>query len=233
MTSYGAPNLLILGCSKNKKEGPGSAIEVYDGPLFRTARRRLPEVDWPLDVWIISAKHGILRQTDWIEKYDEVLPTTPNLDFKEKVANQLSGMLPKALNRVLIVASKRYIAHLPIELIRARSTEFEVFSKSMGKCQSRLLGWLGINQASTARRANSLGPLKQFSNPYDWMAIHDAAKKTAGNRSVQWHALIEGKRIPAKKLVSVLTGAPVSSFETCHALALLQRNGIETCRVSQ
>lgn len=141
-----APDLLILGCSKNKKEGPGPAIEVYDGPLFRTVRRRLPEVDCPLEVWVVSAKYGILRQTDWIEKYDEVLPTTPNLDFKEKVANQLSEMLPKALNRVLIIASKRYIAHLPIELIKDRATEFEVFSKGMGKCQSRLLEWLGVNQ---------------------------------------------------------------------------------------
>lgn len=236
MTSDDMRNLLILGCSHAKKEESGPAIEVYDGPLFRTVRRRLAEVNWPLDIWIISAKHGILRQTDWIDKYDKVLARTPNSGFHDKAAFQLAEMLPNELNRVLILAPKRYIAQLPVESIRARSVEFEAFSDRMGKCQARLLGWLGIDNGRAPHLPSSLGPLGMFSKPIDRIVIHEAAQKlsekcSSANQVIQWYALIEDQQIPAKKLASALTGAPVSSFETCHALALLRRNGIETCRV--
>jgi hypothetical protein len=236
MKSEGSRSLLILGCSLAKKEEAGPAIEVYDGPIFRTVRRRLPEIDWPLDVWIISAKHGVLRQTDWIANYDEVLLTTANSGFREKTEHQLADMLPSALNRVLILAPKRYIAQIPLELISDRSEKFEVFSDRLGRCQARLLEWLGIDNIRKAHVPISLGPLGKFSKPIDKIFIHEAAQKLAekcssASQVIQWYALIEDQRIPAKKLTSVLTGVPVSSFDTCHALALLHRNAIKTVKV--
>ena len=69
--------LLILGCSKRKREGyrRAPALEVYDGPNFQTLRKYFRENGWPpgLIIKIISAKYKIIDATTLIEPYDERL----------------------------------------------------------------------------------------------------------------------------------------------------------------
>ncbi|MDK3157106.1 hypothetical protein QPK87_11020 [Kamptonema cortianum] len=236
MIEDGELDLLILGCSGKKRQQRGQAIDVYDGPLFRTVRRRITEIGRPLDILIISARHGIIRQDHVIDPYDETLPKSENPEFANRVASELIKMLPLALKSVLILAPRHYVAHLPLDIIRLRSTDFDVYSGRIGKCQARLLDWLGIDYHTEPRKPNSLGPLSSFSTPIDASEIQQAAKLLAitsisSNRVTQWYALIDNHHVPVKRLVATLTGAPVSSFETCHALALLHRNGIETSRV--
>lgn len=236
MTKEGGRDLLILGCSQKKKPQPGRAIDVYDGPLFRTVRRRISESHKPIDIVIVSSRHGIIPQDEQIEPYDDKLPRGDNPEFARKVAAQLSKVLPPAVNSVLILAPRHYIATLPIEIIRLRCSNFEMFSGRMGRCQAKLLQWLGIDHHGEPRKLNSLGPLSAFSTPIEKGKIYQATmslaiKSTSPNRVTQWYAHIDNQHVPVKRLVSALTGTPVSSFETCHALALLHRNGIETCRV--
>lgn len=236
MAENGKRDLLIIGCSQAKRPVPGPAAEVYDGPLFRTLRRRLPEIQLPLDVLVISARYGLVHHTDQIEPYDEKLLKPVKPDFADRVATQLSNLLPPKLNRVLILAPRHYIAHLPLDDIRARAAEFHAFSERMGRCQARLLEWLGIDYSSQERKLNSLGPLAAFSKPLEKGMVSEVLGRLAvgtrgPNRVVQWYARIGNRHIPVKRLVSALTDTPVSSFETCHALALLRRNGIQTCRV--
>lgn len=236
MTKEGERDLLILGCSQKKDSKPGRAIDVYDGPLFRTARRRIPEANKPLDILIISSRHGIIREDELIEPYDDKLPRVYNPEFAKRVSAQLRKLLPPQLNSVLILAPRHYTANLPVEMVRLRSTHFEMFSGRMGRCQARLLKWLGIDHHGEPRKPNSLGPLSAFSSPLEVGMVQQATlrlatKSTSSNRVTQWYALIDDHHVPVKRLVAALTGAPVSSFETCHALALLHRNGIETSRV--
>jgi hypothetical protein len=188
-----------------------------------------------LRILIISAKHGILCQNDVIEPYDEVLKRPLNSEFADKVASQLERILPPEVGRVLVLAPQIYVAHLPEGVLKSKCSEFQEFSGRLGKCQSELLKWLGIKHTGNNRMPVTLGPLAPFATPFDPVMLSEVFDSITPARSslngvIQWYARLHNQEVPAKKLASALTGIPVSSFETCHALALLQRNGIEVCR---
>ncbi len=62
---------LILSCSQKKRSEPGPAYLVYDGPYYRILRGHGPP--WPVDVYVLSAKHGLIPVTHEIEPYDQKL----------------------------------------------------------------------------------------------------------------------------------------------------------------
>ena len=61
--------LLILPCSKQKKQlNNVAAIDLYDGPFYRVARKyNLKDIE----LLIISAKYGLIRSNDLISYYDQ------------------------------------------------------------------------------------------------------------------------------------------------------------------
>lgn len=67
--------LLILGCSRTKRDAPGllPAIDRYDGSSYRVLRKFLRNREWPrnLSVAILSAKYGLVGGFTGIEDYDE------------------------------------------------------------------------------------------------------------------------------------------------------------------
>ena len=73
--------LLIISCSQRKRQdidGSCLAIDVYDGPVYRTLRKMLRERGKDLknlDILIISAKYGLLRHFDTIDPYDQQMTT--------------------------------------------------------------------------------------------------------------------------------------------------------------
>lgn len=72
--------LLILACSATKTSQPGAipAIERYDGPFWRTLRAYVQPYGSQedvaqarrLDVWVLSAKFGLMPAWTLIETYD-------------------------------------------------------------------------------------------------------------------------------------------------------------------
>lgn len=116
--------LLIVSCSKRKKAVSGllPAVDLYEGPQFKIIRRYL---DMPnLDVYIISAKYGVVKYSDHITYYD--------MKMTVKRANELKGRVSKALRSlinennysdVLINLGKNYLYAL--DGFRADSTERE------------------------------------------------------------------------------------------------------------
>lgn len=68
--------LLIVSCSKAKRHDLGSleAIDRYDGPLFRLLRRaRSAGLLIDVQVYILSAKHGLIDEGWMIHDYDQVM----------------------------------------------------------------------------------------------------------------------------------------------------------------
>ena len=63
--------LYLLGCSKTKAPSLLPAKELYQGDLFRLARRYIEGIgaEW----LILSAKHGLLLPDDIISPYDDSL----------------------------------------------------------------------------------------------------------------------------------------------------------------
>ena len=66
--------LLLISCSQRKiaTETPHPAIDVYDGPAYRTLRKMRRENRLPknLDILIISARYGLLFSSDPVTDYD-------------------------------------------------------------------------------------------------------------------------------------------------------------------
>ncbi|MDE0009749.1 MAG: tRNA-guanine transglycosylase DpdA [Candidatus Poribacteria bacterium] len=85
--------LLILGCSKTKREdyGRAPALEIYNGPDFQSIRKYLRENGWPpgLIIKIISAKYKIIDATTIIEPYDERLEKEAAKKMRRRVRYHL------------------------------------------------------------------------------------------------------------------------------------------------
>ena len=61
--------LLIMSCSKSKRNDGGKAINVYDGPAYKMLRK-YNKRNKDIDVKIISAKYALIDKNDLIESYD-------------------------------------------------------------------------------------------------------------------------------------------------------------------
>lgn len=66
--------LLLISCSQRKVETDKAlpALELYDGPVYRSLRKMQREDTLPknLDILIISALHGLVHAKDTIRTYD-------------------------------------------------------------------------------------------------------------------------------------------------------------------
>lgn len=66
-TLEGKP-LVVLGCGLKKQSEPCPAIELYTGNYFRTYRKWAESVG--AEIYIFSAKHGVVHSSTVIEPYD-------------------------------------------------------------------------------------------------------------------------------------------------------------------
>lgn len=94
--------LLFISCSQRKLPTPAPlpAIDRYDGPVYRTIRKAIREDRFPqsIDIFIISAKYGLLLSDTPIADYD--LKMTPD------GADALRSDIQRALN--VHLTFKRY-----------------------------------------------------------------------------------------------------------------------------
>lgn len=80
--------LLLMSCSKSKRTDPGPAAIVYDGPGFRSLRKA-QRAGADLDVYIVSAKHGLLEHRETITPYDVRLASTLDASFVESLRRDM------------------------------------------------------------------------------------------------------------------------------------------------
>ena len=81
-------NCLITFCSSRKRHGCRRAIELYDGPIFKILRRHKKN----FDVFIISAKYGLISENDIICNYD--------LKMTEKIAENIRDSVTKKFDKI-------------------------------------------------------------------------------------------------------------------------------------
>ena len=69
-----APRLVVISCSARKKNDPGTlpAIERYQGITYKVIHKARKEGYWPdaTDLFIISARYGLISEHELIEWYD-------------------------------------------------------------------------------------------------------------------------------------------------------------------
>src|SRR5262245_22498942 len=86
--------VLILSCTRRKRCAPSPlpAVERYDGPTFRLLRRFQKRTLENLDVYILSAKFGLIHHLEMIPYYDQQM--TPQR------ARELQPQINEALERI-------------------------------------------------------------------------------------------------------------------------------------
>ena len=118
--------LLLISCSQRKHENPESwtAIDVYDGPLYRMLRKLRREGNFPesVDVGIISAKYGLIPCQHGIVDYDQRMTLERAVELAPEVQENLhrqmlayagiTGELISAYDQVFINLGKVYMRTL-------------------------------------------------------------------------------------------------------------------------
>lgn len=231
--------LLVLACSERKRNDsePIRALDRYDGPAFRVVRRYLAVTDdQQLDLRILSAKYGLIRPEQPIRSYDLQMTTGRASEAIGVVLPETRRLLGSGrYHDVLFYGGRAYRAAV---LPAIESGELPATSGSLGRQLSQLRAWLYEYSASSEHEATviSTAPIRLRRRVID--ITPDQAQQRAWALAMaqpqhipaitSWYAAVAGHRLPAKWLVSQLTGIPVSGFVTTDAVRVLAQLGIET-----
>jgi hypothetical protein len=98
--------LLLIPCSEGKLEGTHKAIDLYKGAMMEVYRKWKPTENRP-DVYILSAKHGIVHGETLIESYEQPMTKERLAELMAKPVD-LSLFAGKNFNEVYIAGSSQY-----------------------------------------------------------------------------------------------------------------------------
>lgn len=113
-------DVVLIGCTKRKREVPSPVRELYqESPLFRK-RLRYAESLEPDLMLVLSAKHHVLGMDEVIEPYDETLNKMSPEErqaWASKVLDRLQELVAPERDRFVILAGRTYyqdlLSHLP------------------------------------------------------------------------------------------------------------------------
>ena len=238
------PTLLILSCSQRKRLDVDMlpAIERYDGPTFRLLRRFLtnnkPESP-QIAICILSAEFGLISDGHLIPYYDRRMTKQRASQLQPEVLTQFQIIINSIPARKLyICAGRNYLKVLEgYESVILPDTEVQIASGSLGKKLVTLYTWLYGKAPEVDRNLAQQPPgqicikgVKLEMTPEQVLDIaRQALAQSKGNPSTyqSWYAVVDGKKVSTKWLVSQLTGLPVSSFHSISARKILVRLGVE------
>ena len=106
--------IALIGCVKTKKPHPCKAIELYDSPLFKKS------VDFAkkknaAQIYILSAKHGLLPVDAVTSPYEETLNGKPDQHLKRwayKVVQQADAAGIRRDEEILFLGGENYVKYL-------------------------------------------------------------------------------------------------------------------------
>ena len=110
---YSHSRLLIVPCSQRKitTDIPTAAINVYDGPFYRLLRKNIPIFDNNngLDIYIISAKYGLIEPLHEIQTYDQKMDDKQAKRLKPKIRERLLKIIKdKTYSEIYVNTGKSY-----------------------------------------------------------------------------------------------------------------------------
>ncbi|MDY7051596.1 DUF6884 domain-containing protein [Limnospira fusiformis] len=243
MASPQPRDLLILSCSKSKSSEDGliPALDRYNGPAFRVLRRFLQQKpDKLLDIYVLSAKFGLISGDRLIPDYDLKLTTALALELNSSVIQNFTKIISaNKYTKLLICVTKKYFSLLKgyAEILPAY-LNVTVATGSPGRKLSILHHWLYGKPVQTSKEsaiANTekkayLKGIEINLNNIDLTEFVRQALSTGKGKPYNyqiWYILIDDQKISPKWLVSQLTGLPVSSFHSQAARRVLENLGID------
>ena len=105
---------VLIACASKKQEHPCRAADLYQSDLFRKNLRYAERLD-PDEIFILSAKHGLLRLDEQVEPYNVTLNTMPAAErraWAERVLEELAQVADLEQDRFTFLAGSRYREHL-------------------------------------------------------------------------------------------------------------------------
>lgn len=107
-------SIYIIACASKKLPHKAKASDIYISALFKKslhyARGQMPD-----NIFIISAKHGLLALDDEIDPYDMTLDKMPKqarCDWGKRVIGQLSKVTDSKNDKFVFLAGAKYREHL-------------------------------------------------------------------------------------------------------------------------
>lgn len=236
--------LLILSCSQRKQSTQGllPALQRYDGPAYRVMNKftRVYRSEARLlDVYILSAKFGLISACEPIPNYDRRMTRQQIQELQQPTLNKLKQVLiRKRYEDLFISLGKDYLRVLNgYELLIPPNLKVIVSRGVMGRKLAELRNWLheGVSesldtQTKVAQRDRAyLRGIEITLTPAQIMEVARSALERQQNipKYQVWYVRVDGQKVPPKWLVSHLTGLPVNVFHTNEARQVLQQLGIE------
>lgn len=240
-------SLLIVSCSQRKRPDPGllPAIDRYDGPTFRVLRRYLKEQpSAQLDIFILSAKFGLIPANQLIPNYDQRMTLLRAQELHPDVIAKLRCILSsKSYQELYICMGQNYLRILVgYKTLISSELSIKVSAGSLGIKLAELHFWLygkssskrSNMQVTTSKGRACIRGIEVVMTPTEVLDIARRALVEGYGEPTNyqsWYILVDGERVAPKWLVSRLTGLPVSTFQSREARNVLQHLGIGVYRV--
>ena len=141
--------LLILSCSERKHTSKEllPAIERYNGPVFFVLRRFLrdcPDKAKSLDVYILSAAHGLIPASYPITSYDQKMVQYRVSELRPQVLSTFDELMQINYTSLCLVMGRTYFAVLEgWQDLVPTNVVLMVAKGPMGMKQAQLKNWLG------------------------------------------------------------------------------------------
>ena len=151
------PDLLLLGCVKQKLDHPAEARDLYTSPLFRKERAYAEAAGCPW--FVLSAQHGLVHPTTVLAPYDLQLSKTSG-DYRRRwgkhVLDQLQDTAAPLAGKVIEVhAGSAYVDAIRDGLIVAGADVVEpLHGLTMGERLSWYLNPAPMAMAGEARQTD-------------------------------------------------------------------------------
>lgn len=232
-------DLLILSCSKSKRGNQDglTALDRYDGPMFRVLRRFMQFHPSKLEVLVLSAKFGLIQGTSIIPDYDQKMTKLRAQELNSAILEILKAEFEQRnYQRILIAVTENYLPALNgYEVLTPSTAQVILANGTIGRKLSILHQWLYGSPGAYVQPASTEGKHSFHLNKvrFDFQGkniqdiIRQALIRGEGKPySYQtWYVLIGGQKVAPKWVVSQLTGLPVSAFHSQSARRILQELG--------
>jgi hypothetical protein len=124
--------IVLISCASKKLLEPAKAKDLYVSTLFKLNLKYAEKFN-PDEIYILSAKHGLLPLEQEIEPYDQTLNNMRSAQIKqwaERVLEQLNGICSIDETEFIFLAGDKYRKYL---LPHIKSTQIPLEGLGIGK----------------------------------------------------------------------------------------------------
>jgi hypothetical protein len=111
-------NIVLISCVSKKLDRKSTAENIYTSSFFLKKLTYAKSLK-PSGIFILSAKHGLLKLTDEIEPYDKTLNkmrVNERKEWSKVVVNQLKSVVDLKKDQFTFLAGNKYREYLLTEL---------------------------------------------------------------------------------------------------------------------